>query len=372
MTRRMAAGWVSRRRSTLLIVGAALVAVLATAWLGRGQQQYTAALDPGNPGGNGAQALARVLGGQGVDVEVVRSAAGLDAARPDASTTIVVTSAGDLGRSTTTRLLAGQGPAQLVVVAPGPQLVRDLGLTTYPVVTDVPRPVRGRCPSYAGLALDVTTAAEYAAPGCFRGQHGSVVATPRSGLTLFGAPAAMTNDQILDGDNAAVTLRLLGGRSRLLWYVPSLADLAGGDSVSASSLLPDWLRPALWMLSIAGAGLVAWRARRLGPLAREPLPVEVKAIETTRNLGRLYRRAGDRTHAATAFRRAARARLTERLRLPRHASDDVLVAAVAERTGRPEAEVRALLADARLPAGDWVLTELARQLSELDREVSQP
>jgi hypothetical protein len=364
--------FLSRHRSTLLIVAAALVAVLLTAWLSRGRHPYTAALDPGNPGGTGAQALARVLDGQGVDVQVVRSAASLDASHPDASTTIVVTSAGNLGRSTTARLLAAQGHAHLVVVAPGPQLVRELGVRSYPVVTDVPRPVNGGCTSYAGLSLDVGTAAEYAAPGCFRGRHGSLVAAPRAGLTFFGAPSAMTNDQILDGDNAAVTLRLLGQRARLVWYVPSLADLAGADSVSVSSLLPDWLRPALWMLTMAGAGLVAWRARRLGPLAREPLPVEVKAIETTRNLGRLYRRAGDRTHAATALRRASRARLAERLRLPRHASDDVLVAAVAERTRRPESDVRGLLVDGRLPATDQVLTELARQLSELDREVSRP
>ncbi len=58
-----------------------------------------------------------------------------------------------------------------------------------------------------------------------------------------------------------------------------------------------------------------WRGRRLGPLATEPLPVVVKAIETTRSRGRLYRKSGDRAHAADALRSATRARAATRLRL---------------------------------------------------------
>jgi hypothetical protein len=199
------------------------------------------------------------------------------------------------------------------------------------------------------------------------------VAEPRAGLTLVGAPAALTNDQILDGDNAAVALRLLGQRQRLVWYVPSLADLAGADSVSASSLLPGWLRPAIWLLALTTVAVMIWRGRRLGPLAREPLPVEVKAIETTRSLGRLYRRGGDRAHAAEALRAAARSRLAERLRLPRRPDPARLVVSVAMHTGRAESEVDALLGPhAPAPVSDRDLTVLAHRLIELDREVSHP
>ena len=117
--------------------------------------------------------------------------------------------------------------------------------------------------------------------------------------------------------------------------------------------------------------LVVWRSRRLGPLAVEPLPVEVKAVETTRNLGRLYRRAGDRGHAAESLRSAARARMTERLRLPRHTEHRVLASAVADHTGRGVDEVDTLLRpDADPPAHDRDLADLARRLDELDREVS--
>jgi len=122
---------------------------------------------------------------------------------------------------------------------------------------------------------------------------------------------------------------------------------------------------------LAAVGVVAWRGRRLGPLAREPLPVEVKAVETTRNLGRLYRRAGDRAHAAEALRAAARARLAERLRLPRRVDPGRLVDDVAVHTGRPPAEIDTLIGPTAFPPrDDQELTSLASRLTELDREVS--
>src|SRR4051794_41648305 len=95
----------ARNRALVLVIAAGVVAVVLSAWLGRNDRTYRGALDPRNPDGDGAQALARVLGDQGVDVEIVRSADALDGATADAATTIVVTSSGNLGRSTTSRLL---------------------------------------------------------------------------------------------------------------------------------------------------------------------------------------------------------------------------------------------------------------------------
>jgi hypothetical protein len=361
----------ARHRATLLVVLAVVVTVALTAWLGRQDRSYAGALDPANPDGDGAQALARVLGEQGVAVDVVRSADAFDRATTDASTLVVVTGSDRLGRSTTRRLLDHQGDAGLVVVAPGPELTRQLDIGGYGVTTSPDRPVASGCPTYDGLVLRVQEAEAFDGDGCFRARGGVLLAEPRPGLTLLGAPTALTNDQILDGDNAAVALRLLGQRTHLVWYVPSLADLVGGDGVSPSSLLPRWLAPAIWLLLMAAVALVVWRSRRLGPLAVEPLPVRVKAVETTRNLGRLYRRAGDRRHAADALRAAARARMTERLALPHHTDPRALTAAVAEHTGRRLDEVQALLRpDAAPPAHDRDLADLARQLDELDREVS--
>ena len=124
---------------------------------------------------------------------------------------------------------------------------------------------------------------------------------------------------------------------------------------------------------IAAIALLLWRVRRLGALATEPLPVVVKAIETTRSRGRLYRRAGDRAHAAAALRSAARVRAADRLGLGPHADPDALVRDVARRTGQPRDEVEALLGPtAPVPATDHDLITLANRLAELDREVRRP
>jgi hypothetical protein len=361
----------ARHRTTALVVAAALVTVVLTAWLARTERSYAGALDPQNADGDGGQALARVLDDQGVSVEVVRSASAFERATTDASTLVVVTGSDRLGRSTTERLLQHQDDARLVVVAPGPVLTQQLDVGSYAVGTSPRAPVPAACTAYDGLALRVSEGEAFATGGCFRTPGGVLLAEPRAGLTLLGAPAALTNDQILEGDNAAVALRLLGQRSHLVWYVPSLDDLVGRDGVSPASLLPRWLTPALWLLLVTGVALVVWRSRRLGPLAVEPLPVEIKAVETTRNLGRLYRRAGDRGHAADALRSAARVRLADRLRLPPHTDHAVLASAVAAHSGRGTDEVDALLRpDAAPPAHDSDLADLARRLDELDREVS--
>jgi hypothetical protein len=361
----------ARHRVPVLVAAAAVVAILASAWLGRGSRVYAADLDPGNPDGAGAQALARVLDDQGVDVDVVRSADALDSTSVDASTTIVVTSTGNLGRSTTQRLLGHQGDAQLVVVEPGTELLRQLGVPGFPVTATPTGPVPARCAAYDALRVQVDIAQAYEMDGCFRDDDGVLLADPRPGLTLLGAPDILTNDQVLEGDNAAVALRLLGQQPHLVWYVPSLTDLRGADGVSARSLLPDWLVPGLWMLGLAGVALVVWRGRRLGPLAHEPLPVSVKAVETTRNLGRLYRRSGDRAHAAEALRSASRRRLVERLRLPRQVDAGRLVEDLATQLGRPVEEIDALIGPhAPAPHDDRGLATLAQRLDELDREVS--
>jgi len=167
-----------------------------------------------------------------------------------------------------------------------------------------------------------------------------------------------------------VALRLLGQDERLVWYVPSIDDLVGDDGVSLQTLLPRWVRPALALLAVVMVTVILWRSRRLGALSTEPLPVVVRAVETTRSLGRLYRRSGDRDHAAESLRRAARSRLTERLRLGSTTPADVLAREVARRTGRTEEEVVGVLGPAGVvPSSDRDLINLARQLTELDREV---
>jgi hypothetical protein len=111
-----------------------------------------------------------------------------------------------------------------------------------------------------------------------------------------------------------------------------------------------------------------WRGRRLGPLVVEPLPVTVKAVESTQGRGRLYRHVRDREHAAAILRHATAARLLAHLRLPGSTGTDQLVRAVAATTARDPREVHALLVARPVPH-DRALTHLATDLAELEKEV---
>jgi len=364
-----------RHRTTLAIAVGAVAAVVVVLLVG-GRPATSAPLDPDNPGGNGARAVARVLDDQGVGVRVARGADAIEDVALDSSTTVVVTSTYLLGRSTARRLLDHLSGAQLVVADPGPGVVDALGLTAeaWTVTPGEDRAASCDDPLLSGLEIRVDVATEYDVPaGCFAGDHGHLVAEPRPGVTLLGAADLLTNDQVLRADNAAVALRLLGQHDRLVWYVPAADDLVGGDGVSLQTLVPDWIAPGLWIAGATVVALLLWRARRLGPLVTEPLPVTVKAIETARSRGRLYRRSGDRAHAARALRRAARTRLAERLHLPPSDDEAALVRDVARHVDRPVDQVHALLADdAPAPATDHDLITLANELADLQREVRRP
>lgn len=369
------AGFLRRHRATLLI-GLALVAAVALAVaLGSGTSSSTP-MDPDNPGPDGARALARVLGDEGVEVVVARGADELESVEVDATTSVVVVLPQYLGTSTIDRLREATRDAHsVVVVGAGPGVADALGSpgggSSLPLGDG--RDPGCDDPRFDGLRLEVDATSLYPDGTCYAGPSGAVVAEPGGTLTLFGADQALTNGQVLRADNAAVALRLLGQDDRLVWYVPALDDLTGDDGVTLESLLPRFIGPGLALLAVVMGAVILWRSRRLGALATEPLPVVVRAVETTRSLGRLYRRSGDRGHAAESLRRAARSRLAERLRLGSAIAPDVLAREVARRTGRTDDEVRALLGPAGgVPSSDRDLITLARQLAELDDEVRHP
>ena len=362
-------GLLRRSRSTLLIV-AFLVLAVAVAALTSGGPTRSGTYDPDNPGAEGAQALARVLEDRGVEVTVVRSADEFADTVTDANTTVLVTSSDNLGKSTADRLREHARGSRIVVVDPTSALldVLDIDGSTSSLAADGPIPSDCAVPDYDNLRIEVDDAASLPVDGCF---DDTLAFSGR--LVLLGAGQLLTNDQVLRADNAAVALRLLGADDRLVWYVASVDDLVADDGVSIGSLLPDWIVPGLVLLLLASIVLVLWRARRLGPLATEPLPVVVKAIETTLSRGRLYRRSGDRAHAAAALRSAARSRAAGRLRLGPAADQQTLVRDLARQSGRSEAELWDLLGSGSgSPTSDRELIALANALAELDREARRP
>jgi len=361
-----------RRNRVWFLVGIALVLALAVSvWANSGNREYGAPLDPQNPDPDGAQALAQVLEDEGVHVTVARSADELHDIDITSRTTVLVTSADQLAPSTVRRLRRDTGGADVVLVEPPEYVVAEIEDGVEPAYAS--DKTTGDCDDdrFDNLTISVDTANGYdTSNGCFPSNDGFVLAAGPGTTTYLGAGQALSNDQILRGDNAAVALRLLGGHDRLVWYLPTYDDAADDEAVSLWTFAPDWIAPALWLASLSMIAVIWWRGRRLGRLATEPLPVVVRAVETTHSRGRMYRRADDRPYAAAALRTAARRRLADHLRLGRGASEAEVITAVARHLGRREEEVGVLLAlQAPVPSSDHALVQLAQELTQLDREV---
>ncbi len=360
-----------RHRVTGGLSLAFVAAVGVAIWSGGGAETATP-LDPQNPGPEGAQGLAQVLGDEGVDVEIARSLAELEDVEAGDDLMVVVTATQYLGHDVIERMLDHVGDVSVVVVEPGEGVLQAFGYDFHSVNAlndDDQWDASCADPLMDGLTLEVDRSVAYDTSGCFT-NDGSSVLVQRANITLFGAGGALTNDEITRGDNAAVTLRLLGQTDRLLWFVPSYDDLSAGDGVSAETLLPRWIRPGLWLGAIIALAVIVWRVRRLGPLSTEPLPVVVKAIETTRSRGRLYRKAGDRAHAAAGLRAATRTRIAERLRLGAQDDEAALIRDVARHVGRSEADVATRLGSrGPTPGTDRDLISLATDLAALEEEV---
>ena len=383
-----ARGW--RRRWVLVAVLAAAVVAVAFLFVSQGPGPASSApLDPRNPTANGAQALARVLESQGVRVVVARGEAELERAGVDADTTVVVTRTAPLAESTTKGLARLASRAErLVLVAPDRSVMRYLAPEV--TVTEARRAAQDLVATDCGTSdvrpgetlsrSQVEYTSSLADAACFTHDGASVyLSLARRGVTppmvLLGSTSMPANDQITDASNAAVMLRALGHSGRVVWYVPSREDVPAGDDAGLGSLVPRWLGPVLALGGFAFLGLVLWRGRRFGRLVPEPLPVVVRAVETTESRGRLYRRARDASRAGATLQGATRTRLADYLGLPRpnpsissRGADQALVSAVSAATGRQVGEVGALLLGPP-PTRDDHLLGLAAELAALEKEV---
>jgi len=187
-------------------------------------------------------------------------------------------------------------------------------------------------------------------------------------IALLGSAQPLTNEHLADDGDAALALGLLGRHASLVWYLPSAQDVAPSDRRGLLGLLPVGVRYAGVQLLVAVLVTGLWRARRLGPVVTEPLPVVVPAAEAVTGRGQLYRRARARDRAAEALRAAARERLARALGMPgTRFPPPALVEAVARAAHRAPVDVGALLYGAA-PGDDASLTRLADALDGLERE----
>lgn len=367
-----------RRRWGAWVVVAVVAVLLAglTAAVGGQRGADTRELDPRSPSASGAEALVRVLGQRGTAVDVVRSADRLG------SGTVFVDDRQNALSAAVARRLART--AEHVVLVGGSGAVLDaLGLDAEPIATvgggetvdtsDCPVPevastgsVTADGTSYRTTGGDVERCVP-SGSGADRG-WGIVRTTTAAGdVTLLGTTAALRNDTVTTAGNAALALGLLGGSDRLTWYVPTPGSADAAPTLG--DLAPPWVPSAIALLALVAVAAGVWRGRRLGPLVVEPLPVVVRASETTEGRARLYARTRDRTHTLDTLRVAALRRIGSRLGLPRSAHVDEVVRAAARATGRRDTDVGAVLVGG-VPVSDAALTAGVDALDELERAVA--
>ncbi|WP_410639220.1 DUF4350 domain-containing protein [Amycolatopsis sp. lyj-346] len=344
--------------------------------LGRGEQAH-GALEPGSYEPGGAHALAQLLKDQGVDVRTAHTAAEADAEVGDDATLLVT--APDLAPVKRFDALRERA-ADVVLVAPGEPTLRDSLPLVRPAGRSDVGTLKPQCTVAAAVAAGEVTLGGigYSSPGarsCYPGEDGGgtllQLADGGGTTTLLGSPAPLTNARLAEQGNAALGLRLLGAHPKLVWYLPTTSDPALDDSRrSIFELIPDGWYYGAAQAFVAVALLALWRARRLGPVVTEPLPIVVRAAETAEGRARLYRRAKAAGHAGETLREGTRTRLRTALGLPRDADPAALVASVSTRTGRAANDVGAVLYGPPVP-DDPALVRLAGELDQVEREAGR-
>lgn len=359
-------------RSPLVLVGL-LVAV--TAGLGilasKGNQNR---LDPDSYSPQGSHALAQLLRDAGVDVVVARDLTSARRALAAQSNRGLLITVPDLLPPDVVLELADTAGATVLVEGTGPSVVAGTGKAVEPKdeakvkardpKCDLPVARNAGRAEAGGIAYERTGDAPVF---CYDGSLARVGTT-----TLLGSGAALTNEKLDRHGNAALALGLLGQRPTLVWFLPTLDDPALAlESIQRplSSLIPDAWKLAALQLGIGLVLIALWRGRRLGRLVVEPLPVIVRAAESTEGLARLYRRSSARHRAAAELRAAAVRRIAPRFGMPAtHADPRAVTEAVAAHTGRSTAEVGQLLYGAA-PDSDAGLLTLAEVLDSLENDV---
>lgn len=359
--------WLVLSVTALLALG--LVTALAAPTLGR------TSLDPDAATPGGTRALAELLRNEGVTVERTT-----DAERPFAtgsSTTLVIAYPEILRRQDLQRL---EGLSSDVVML-GPVVTGNgyVGLVpSEPVPVEVRQP---ECDLAAALQSgDARTGgvgfvtADSGTPDAATGEcfpaGGAPTVVQRitangATHTVVGSAEFMTNEWLDEAGNASLALSLTGQNTSVVWWLPTPV-FSGRQSLT--SLLPDGVWPLLAMMAVIVIALAGWRGRRLGPLVVEPLPVAVRASETTEGRARIYQRYRTRDRAAEHLRAQSVDAIIARIGIPPSAPESSVVELIAQVTGRRSDEVRTVLYGPP-PEGDQALVSLGGQLAALEQEV---
>jgi hypothetical protein len=358
-----------RARRGFLVAGLVLAAAITLGLVA--SQERRGYLDPEGVDSAGARAVVRLLEAQGVRVAEVRTVDDAVAASGPGAT-VLVTVPDQLLPRNARRVV--DTDADLVLVSPSNVAAFDSAVEVAGSALPEEREPDCDLPEAEHAGSARLGGVGYHGPetgqSCYRDGDIAFLIVDSAGsedVVILGTGDPLTNRYLDEDGNASLALGLLGRNPRLIWFRPVIEPAAVGQQ-AFSELLPDWVIPVIWQLGIAAVLAAWWRARRLGPLVAEPLPVVVRAAEATEGRARLYRRGRARGHAAAALRDASLARLRTRLGLPRDTSPQGVAQAVAGRVNETAADVGAVLAGPP-PADDATLVELADDLDRLEQEV---
>lgn len=355
--------------AAVVIAGGVLIALIAPS-----AGPADGYLDPASTQAAGTRALADILAGRGSQVIRVTSAAAAASATSHGASTIVVTSPGQLsGTDLTDLALAG---ADLLIVEPSPAALRALAPGVLVTGSASARPLQPRCRLAAAVLAgnadmgDVGLRLESGVPGitCYPEGRSAFLIQYSRHVTILGTGAPLQNQHLADLGNAALALNLLSGRGRIAWLIPLGTASPAAGSGTFWSLVPPGAYLVAAELGIAVLLTALWRARRLGPLVTEPLPVIVRATETTEGHAQLYQATRSRGQAAGSLRNAVALRLAGSLGLPAEVAAEVITAEIAARTRLSQEQADQLLFGPA-PATDADLVALADDLDAMEKEV---
>ncbi|MFF9122873.1 DUF4350 domain-containing protein [Streptomyces sp. NPDC014889] len=378
----------TRTRGILLALVLLIAAGIAIAAVQSGTRHGR--LDPRSAAPHGSRAIAALLAGHGVSTRVVTT---LDEARaaagPDTTVLVAVPDLLSDGQQSRLRRATEASGGRTVLVAPNFPSVSGLAPgvtaahtrsfdTTLSPRCSLPAARRAGTADTGGGIRYATTVKN--AEACYPSDGlPTLLRIPQStkggDTVVLGAPGILFNDRLAKQGNASLALQLLGSRPHLVWYLPSLSDASAADTGERGffDLLPSgWLWGTL-QLFIAAALAALWRARRLGPLVPEKLPVAIRASETVEGRARLYRKANARDRAAAALRSTTRTRLAPLVGVPviQAHTPEALLPALSTRLHGAEQALHDLLFGPP-PGDDAALVTLADRLDALEREVRRP
>lgn len=359
-------------RGALVALGAIAIVAVISAYLT--SPRPGGAMDPDSTGRSGAHALVTLLRDRGVEVVVADTIADVEhAAR--AKTLLLVANTQYLRDAALLKRLA-KTPGDLLLVEPTAR-VREALAPRLRIGTASPFDSEPNCAlreaNRAGSVRFGPTDSYHAKgdPPATRCYDGALIRLREAGrtVTVVGSTDFMTNGGLLRAGNAALAMNLAGNRPRVVWYAPKFVEGKSPSAASLSDLIPTSVTWTVWQLWLVVLLVALWKARRVGPLVAEELPVVVRASETVEGRGRLYRSRRARDRAAEALRTAALQRLLPRLGLGAGAPASTIVATIEERSGTSSNFVLYHLFGPP-PATDADLLNVARALDDIERQVT--